>query len=153
MRMERGRSTRETLIHRFLESRKLRATAGRKAIVGEIVARGGRHFSAEDLVDRFRRRGSHVSRATVYRTLEHLVAGGIVRRLILGHKQALYERSDHRTHHGHLICLRCGKVAEFASEPLERLLDTVGRHHRFQALSRSIHVFGSCRRCASAERP
>jgi len=147
-----SRATREILIHRFLSSSKLRATAERRAIVGEIVTRGGKHFSAEDLVDKFRRRGTRVSRATVYRTLEHLVAAGIVRRLILGHKQALYERSDEPDHHGHLICLRCGKVAEFASEPLQRLLDTVGRKHRFETLSGSLQVFGMCRRCASEER-
>ena len=152
MKAQRGaRAQRENLICRFLHSRKLRATARRKAIVREIVAQGRRHFSAEELVDRFRRRGSRVSRATVYRTLEHLVAGGIVRRLILGRKHAMYECSDGR-HHEHLICLRCGKVAEFASEPLERLLEVIGRRHRFKAVSLSIQVFGSCGRCLSEER-
>ncbi|HMF08553.1 MAG TPA: transcriptional repressor [Thermoanaerobaculia bacterium] len=142
---------RERLISRFLQGRRLRATSERKAIAREIAARGARHFSAEELVARFRRRGTQVSRATVYRTLEHLVSGGLVRRLSFGRKHALYEGNEGGARHGHLICLDCGRIAVFTSEPWQRPLDSVARRRQFQARAISIQVFGSCRRCATRD--
>ncbi|MCI0411090.1 MAG: transcriptional repressor [Acidobacteria bacterium] len=143
---------RQSRFSQFLESRNLRSTAGRRVMLQEISALGERHFSAEDLVARFRRRGRAVSRATVYRTLEHLLAGGLVRRLSLGHKHSLYESNLGRRHHEHLICLRCGEVTEFGSGTLERLLDGVCRRRRFVAQRLSIQLFGMCARCAEEGR-
>lgn len=143
---------RQSLFNQFLESRNLRNTAGRRAILQGILDLGERHFSAEDLVGRFRRRGEAVSRATVYRTLEHMVAGGLVRRLSLGHKHALYESSLGGWHHEHLICLRCGDVTEFGSRTLERLLERVCRRRKFVSQRRSIQLLGMCSRCAEGER-
>jgi Fur family ferric uptake transcriptional regulator len=143
---------RQNLFNQFLESRNLRNTAGRRAMLQEILALGERHFAAEDLVARFRQRGEAVSRATVYRTLEHMVSGGLVRRLSLGHKRALYESSLGGRHHEHLICLRCGEVTEFGSAALERLLDRVCRRRRFAAQRRSVQLFGMCARCAEGAR-
>lgn len=143
---------RQNLFNQFLESRNLRNTAGRRAILQEIFDLGERHFSAEDLVGRLRGRGEPVSRATVYRTLDHLVAGGLVRRLSLGPKHALYEGSLGGRHHEHLICLHCGAVTEFGSGTLERLLERVCRRRRFAAQRRSIQIFGMCARCAEGGR-
>ncbi|PYQ12485.1 MAG: transcriptional repressor [Acidobacteria bacterium] len=144
---------RQSLFTQFLESRKLRNTAERRAILREIVAPGRRHFSAEDLVARFRRRGVAVSRATVYRTLEHLVQGSLVRRLSLGHKHALFESNLDRRDHEHLLCLRCGEVSEFASPALERLLERVCRRKRFTPQRRSVQLLGICGACARGKRP
>lgn len=141
---------RQSLIERFLESRNLRSTAGRRAILREILAMGKRHYSAEDLVAQFRRRGRAVSRATVYRTLDHLVAGGLVRRLSLGHKHALFESNLGRRHHEHLICQQCGKVTEFSSPALEKLLERLCRRRRFTAQRRSIQLLGKCGDCAES---
>ena len=138
----------QRLFVQFLESRNLRSTTERRAILREIQALGQHHFSAEDLVARFRRRGVSVSRATVYRTLEHLVQGGLVRRLSLGHKHALFEGGLGRRHHEHLTCLHCGEVTEFASAALERLLEGVCRRRRFTAQRRSVQLLGTCGRCA-----
>jgi Fur family transcriptional regulator, ferric uptake regulator len=143
---------RQSLFHQFLENQKLRNTAGRRAMLDEIFELRERHFSAEELVARFRRRGEAVSRATVYRTLEHLVAGGLVRRLSFGQKHALFESSLGVRHHEHLICLRCGEVTEFGSGALERILERVCRQRRFAAQRRSIQVFGMCARCAEGGR-
>ena len=138
---------RHSVFVQFLESRNLRNTPGRRTILKEIVALGSRHFSAEDLVEKFRAGGGSVSRATVYRTLDHLVQGGLVRRLSLGHQRGLFESNLGRRHHEHLICLRCGGVAEFASPVLENLLERVCRRRRFALLRRSIQLSGICARC------
>jgi Fur family ferric uptake transcriptional regulator len=135
-------------ILRFLESRNLRSTAGRRAMVREILALGKRHYSAEDLVARFRRRGESVSRATIYRTLDHLVSGGFLRRLSLGHRHSLFESNLGHRHHEHLICLKCGEVSEFNSEALERLLSRLCRRRQFRPLRRAFQIFGWCGKCA-----
>ena len=55
----------------FLRKKGLKVTRERTALFDEIFSTH-RHFDAEDLVIRMRDRGTKVSRATIYRTLELL---------------------------------------------------------------------------------
>ena len=142
---------RQAQILRLLESRKLRSTVGRRAIAREILSLGARHFSAEELVARLRRRGNAVSRATIYRTLEHLASGGFLRRLSLGQRHALYECDLERPHHEHLICVRCGSLTEFDSTALDRVLLRLCGGRCFRLQRHAIQIFGTCSKCAGGE--
>ena len=62
----------------FLQHKKLRITAQRRAII-ESAFETEEHFSAEQLLAWSRRRDKSVSRATVYRTLPLLTESGLVR--------------------------------------------------------------------------
>lgn len=139
---------RRDFLAQFLEIRKLRNTAGRRAILREISDLGRGHFSAEDLVARFRGRGESVSRATVYRTLEQLVSCHLLARLSLGGRHSLYESREGKRNHEHLLCVRCGGVAEFSSPALERLLAGICRRRGFTPQRRSVQLVGLCRSCA-----
>lgn len=139
------------LFHAYLESRNLRNTAERRAILKEIAGMEDPHFSAEDLLVRFRNRGGTISRATIYRTLDHLVESGLVRRLSFGRKHSTYESNVSRRHHEHLICVACGVVIEFAQPDLEQLLEEVCRRKRFTADRHSLQILGRCRKCARRE--
>lgn len=139
----------KALFNHYLESRNLKNTAGRRAILSEIAGMEDHHFSADDLLVRFRNHGASISRATIYRTLDHLVQGGLVRQLSLGRKQSFYESSFSRRHHEHMICLSCGSVIEFTNDEIERLLEEDCRRKRFRPDRHSIQILGTCRKCGS----
>jgi len=139
--------------HRYLRSRNLRDTAERRAIVDCIGSLEKRHFSADDLLAAFRGRGAAVSRATVYRTLDHLVRCGMVRRLALGRGHSVFESSLGRRHHEHLACLACGRVLEFSSRRIRIVLDRECRGKHFRSQGYDLQVLGSCEDCAGGPDP
>ena len=105
----------------FLESKGLRLTSVRKAII-EAVFATRRHFTAEELLESARERNSKVSRATVYRTLPLLCESGLVREVDFGKDSKVYD-PNYAEHpkHSHLICQDCQKVIEFESPKLAEL--------------------------------
>ena len=141
----------KTRFHRYLESKNLKNTGERRTILREIAEMEDHHFSADDLLVRFRNRGVSISRATIYRTLDHLVESGLVRRLSFGRKHSYFESSFSRRHHEHMICLSCGNVIEFANEEIERLLEEVCRRKQFNSDRHALHILGTCRKCATGQ--
>ena len=91
-----------------------------------------------------------MSRATIYRTLDHLIGSGLVRKTSLdtGQKMSFYENTLDRGHHEHMICLRCHRVIEFTSEEIERLQDALCDRHRFRPVRHTHQIMGYCSRCA-----
>src|SRR5215510_14035679 len=88
----------------YLGSQKLKMTRERQIILDEVESHGG-HFGADDLYLTLHRRRIPVSRATVYRTLEHLVASGLVQKIYVSdhtQRKALYEHAHGRKHHEHM---------------------------------------------------
>jgi len=130
----------------YLRRRNLRITAERLTVLQTIVSREG-HFDAEELLTFLRRRRRPVSRATLYRTLEHLSAAGLVKKHSFGRGQATYEFVYGRHHHDHLVCERCGRVIEFSNEEIEALQEEVCAAHDFQSTHHVMEIFGICREC------
>ena len=80
-----------------------------RLLVADALGAEGRQVTASDLWLRMRRRDRRIGRATVFRTLEALVAAGVARRLeqdghVYGYVACRPE------HHHHLACDRCGRV-------------------------------------------
>lgn len=130
----------------YLASRKLRMTLERRAVLS-VALDIHEHFTADLLYLRLKRKYPQVSRATVYRTLEHLVGSGLLERVDLGGQKAYYENFFGRAHHDHLICLRCGEISEFANNTIEDLQKTVCQEHQFEPHHHSHRIFGHCRKC------
>src|SRR5260370_41700503 len=63
----------------FRRERRQRVTAERLALLGEVFRQHG-HIDAEQLLTAARQRGLKISRATVYRNLDLLVASGLARK-------------------------------------------------------------------------
>jgi len=110
------------------------------------------HFYAQELVASLKRHGFRVSRATVYRTLTHLVETGMLRRHELGDRKTFYEPAFGREHHEHMVCLSCGAILEFVQEDIERLQDEVCREHGFRPLSHTLQIQGICESCRGRDR-
>ena len=135
------------------------STADRLAAAGERVTRQrllvadalsavGRQVSAQDLYDRLRRRDPRIGRATVFRTLEALVAAGVARRLeqdghVYGYVACRPE------HHHHLACDRCGRVEEIDEDYITPVAERVAADLGFTIDDARLDFYGLCSSCAA----
>lgn len=134
----------------YLKLHGLRKTPERFAILEAAYAME-HHFTAEQLLSEMsENQHFHVSRATVYNTMELLVDAKLLHRHRIG-GGAQYERSYNSESHYHLICTNCGAVTEFHDMKLHRDLLAL-KPRRFTAQSYSLYVYGLCSRCMSVLR-
>ncbi|MEO8448494.1 MAG: Fur family transcriptional regulator [Gemmatimonadota bacterium] len=137
------------LVERFrrhLRERRLPVTRQRLA-VAEVVFSSDDHPSVDVLRRRLMQRGESVGLATLYRTLDALVASGMVREHDFGEGFKRYEGSVLRDQHEHLVCSRCAAVVEFVNDRLERMLRMTADEHHFVYERHRIEIHGICANC------
>lgn len=108
----------------------------------DAVLRKTQLFEPEQLVDDLKSLGHRVSRATVYRTLNHLQDAGIVKQVFFDNRQSYYQVIVGRETHDYLICVTTGRVIEFSSDRLRQVRDEICREHGFDPVSHQFHIFG-----------
>ena len=108
----------------YMEAHKMRKTPERFAIL-DMAMSFGEHFSADVLYRRMEEDSYHVSRATIYNTLDLLTDCGILRRHRFGSNQSQYECMADTLNHHHLICTECGKIKEIKDAELIEALSVV----------------------------
>lgn len=139
-----------TKLAEYLDSRRLRKTPERFAIL-EAVFSHNDHFGIETLYEEMDARQYHVSRSTIYNTMELFTECGLVRKHQFGTNQALYEKVVSAGNHHHLICTECGKVKEVKDADL--MADISGRRYGTFAVSYiSLYVYGVCSTCQRRRR-
>ena len=124
----------------------LKFTPQRLAVLEEIIKDRG-HRDCEDIYLSLKEMGNHVSRATVYRTLDILVKNGFARKMDLGDGRARFESKVESPHHDHLICTSCGNIIEFLDQDVEDLQEKIAKRYHYK-LQRHVHqLFGICKTC------
>lgn len=136
----------------FLRTRGQRRTPERMAVLDAVYGADG-HLDADTLYARLQEGDVHVSRATVYNTLELLSECDLVTRHQFGNKQAKYERSHSFRQHDHLICMECGGLFEFCDPRLQSVQEMVADVFGFEISHHSLHIYGHCRRDECPSRP
>jgi Fur family ferric uptake transcriptional regulator len=129
------------VFRRYLHGEKLKFTPERAMILDAALRKTGL-FEAEQLVADLKQLGHRVSRATVYRTLNHLHDAGVLKQVFFDNKQSYYEVIAGRQAYDYLICVETGRVIEFSSEKLKKLRDEICQQHGFDPLSHQFHIFG-----------
>ncbi|MEM1095341.1 MAG: transcriptional repressor [Bacteroidota bacterium] len=129
----------------FLKKRKQRQTPERFAVLEEIYASGD-HVDADELFIRMKQKGSRVSRATVYNTLELLLDCNLVVRHQFGSTQAKYERAYSYWQHDHLICMDCNEIFEFCDPRLQSIQDMIEEIFQMRVQQHALNMYARCTR-------
>jgi len=130
------------IFRRFLKRKGLKFTTERAKILDAVLGKEG-VFGAEELLDEMRASGQRVSKATIYRTLKHLVEAKIVSEVLIDSRQTHYELSFGRKPKGHLVCLETNEVIEFESPELETLRDRICKEHGYDPVTFRFVVYGT----------
>jgi len=131
----------------YLRSHGLKLTRARELVFREILSAPGIHPNADEIRKRLQSKKEEVGLATIYRTLRLLVRSGLVSAVDLGEDHSHFEPEGKEAAHGHIICLSCGRVEEFAQAEIRAAVRKVGEKKGYRLDKFSLQVFGLCRAC------
>ena len=136
----------ETTLAGALRERGQRVTPQR-LVIARVMEELDRHATAEMVFSEVSARMPGVSLPTVYATLDLLEELGSVRRVSAGGGAILY---DPRTHpHHHVVCTRCGAVADIDAPLDEAAVLAAARDAGFEPERADTVVHGLCAACRS----
>ena len=120
-------------------------TAQRRLLL-ELIRNADGHIDAKELYRRASSKNESISPATVYRSLSLFKQLGLVDERRLGKMRCYYEIKQ-TPEHQHLVCQGCGKVIEFESPLIRKLVDKVQREHGFNVTKAELYLEGYCEQC------
>ena len=126
----------------FLKNKASRITQARRIIFEHVFARHD-HFRADDLAAELASGPNHVSRGTVYRTLDLMTEAGLVQKIRDQDVHAHYEHIYGHGRHHHLICEETGEFIEFSSKELTDEIERICKEKHFKSRLHRVVVFGS----------
>ena len=91
-------------------------------------------------------RSFHVSRATVYNTVDVLVDSGLIVRHQLTAQAVQYELRMLAETHLHLICMKCGAIREQKDATLKKDVGAL-KISRFTPEYHALYIYGLCSKC------
>lgn len=129
------------IFRRFLKRQGLKFTTERAVILDAVLAKN-EVFDAETLVDELRHGEHRVSKATIYRTLKHLVEAKIIEEVLIDPRMSHYQLSFGREPKGHLVCVETNQIIEFPANELIELRDKICKKHGFEPLTHNFVIYG-----------
>ena len=124
----------------------LKITLPRVKILQTLESSEVHHVSAEDVYKLLLQNGEEVGLATVYRVLTQFEQAGLVVRHNFEGGHSVFELSSDK-HHDHIVCVRCGRVEEFADDEIEQLQKKVADKLGFELTDHNLNMYGLCPEC------
>ena len=106
----------------------LKATSQRLIIYQELLRRND-HPTAEIILERIRPHHPSVSLATVYKTMEALVAAGLAKKVKTGDDILRFDAKTET--HNHIYCTNTNQIIDFEDAELENMLGRYFAQTRF----------------------
>jgi Fur family ferric uptake transcriptional regulator len=105
-----------------------------------------RHLSAEKVYKILLAEGEEIGLATVYRVLTQFEAAGLVNRHHFEGGNSIFEVNK-GSHHDHAVCMKCGKVAEFTDDIIEKRQAEIAETLGYTLTDHSLYLYGYCNVC------
>lgn len=112
-----------------------------RRVIARVLSDAHDHPDVEELYARAARIDSHISIATVYRTVRLFEEAGILERHDFRDGRSRYEEVPER-HHDHLIDVQSGKVVEFRNEDIEKLQEFIARELGYKLVDHRLELYG-----------
>ncbi|MGN0622228.1 MAG: Fur family transcriptional regulator [Porcipelethomonas sp.] len=126
-------------------------TKQKEKIFNYIKNNSNRHITAAEIVSYLSREETPVGTATVYRYLDKLVSGGVIRKYTLDEKSSAcyqYINQDEKcSEHFHLKCTECGRLIHTDCSFMQSLDEHIFEHHQFRVDNSRTVLYGRCRDC------
>jgi Fur family ferric uptake transcriptional regulator len=133
------------IFNEYLTEHGLRKTTERKTILEHICRIQG-HFDVDTLYDQLESDNFHVSKASIYNTIELLMNACLVVRHQFSTQTVRYELKSAAMGHHHVICSYCGAVREVKNDRITRLMKDF-KIAKFTQEYYSVYVYGICSKC------
>ena len=128
-----------------LKNAGLKATLPRLKVLSLFENSKDRHLSAEDIYKVMINAGEDVGLATVYRVLTQFEQAGLLIRHHFESGKAVFELNG-GGHHDHIVCVKCGRVAEFYDAEIEKRQQAAADAHGFSMQDHSLTIYGLCKK-------
>ena len=129
-----------TDIEDLCQKKGLRMTDQRR-IIAQVLSKAEDHPDVEEVYKRASDIDSHISIATVYRTVRLFEEAGILERHDFRDGRSRYEPVSDE-HHDHLINVETGEVIEFHLEEIEQLQDDIAKKLGFRLVDHRMELYG-----------
>ena len=129
------------VFRRFLKRQGLKFTPERARILDAVLSKDD-VFDADQLFYEMHHGDTRVSKATIYRTLKHLLEASILDEVLIDSKHAHYRLSLGRETKAHLVCIESHRIIEFEAPELAPLRDRICREHGFDPVGSRFVVYG-----------
>lgn len=126
-----------------LKNAGLKATLPRLKVLSLFENSKERHLSAEDVYKVLLTTGEDVGLATVYRVLTQFEQAGLLIRHHFESGKAVFELNE-GGHHDHIVCVKCGRVAEFYDEEIEKRQKIAATERGFTMQEHALTIYGIC---------
>ncbi|HEY9680240.1 MAG TPA: Fur family transcriptional regulator [Oculatellaceae cyanobacterium] len=128
-----------------------RLTKGCKRVL-EVLEHTKDLSSAQDIHGLLRAEDSNApGLTTVYRSLESLVAMGLVQAVDLGDGERRYELIEPGEHHHHIICDHCRSSIHLDQCLVEELENAIASKYGYDVRSHILEIFGRCPECKNKQ--
>uniref|UniRef100_A0A7V4N3E7 Ferric uptake regulation protein n=1 Tax=Thermodesulfobacterium geofontis TaxID=1295609 RepID=A0A7V4N3E7_9BACT len=131
---------------KFIKNKGLKYTSEREEILKEIL-KSKDHFDVDELYMKLRKKGSKVSKASVYRTIPLLVEAGYIQEVYKQDARSYYELTLDKLPHIHFICIKCKNVDEILDNYLAELIQKKAKDKNYTPLTYHLEIFGICSNC------
>lgn len=141
-------ATIKEVLREYLQDKNFRNTPERYTILEEIYNQE-HHFNVDDLYLLMIQKKYHVSKATIYNTIEILLDAGLIRRHLFGEKElSSYEKSYFDKQHDHLVIYKddsdkeIEQIIEFCDPRIQGIKESIEQAFGVNIDSHSLYFYG-----------
>lgn len=139
------------VLRQYLQEKKFRNTPERYTILEEIYNMD-RHFNVDDLYLIMLKKKYHVSKATIYNTIEIFLDAGLIRKHQFGEKtqtSSSYEKSYFDKQHDHLVIYKKNsdkeieEIIEFCDPRIQGIKEAIEEAFGVNIDTHSLYFYGT----------